>query len=189
MTKKRFFLPLLAAAGALFVWAQGDSIVIKIIGAGGKGSIAIPDFRGASDAQRFMGTFNQTLWTEVEQSGLFRMVPKTSYPLAVPQQPTDFKPPVAPPPARRGASPPAEQPKGLWLTDWSGPPVNATYLAFGYTAIKDNQLVLFGWFYNVTQNDTSNAQVIGKLYFGPIDDKGARKVAQEFAADILKSFG
>jgi TolB protein len=31
--------------------------------------------------------------------------------------------------------------------------------------------------------------VIGKLYFGTLDDAGARKVAQEFAADILKQFG
>ena len=37
MNKKRLVLPLLAIAGALFVWAQGDSIIIKIIGAGGKG--------------------------------------------------------------------------------------------------------------------------------------------------------
>jgi TolB protein len=31
--------------------------------------------------------------------------------------------------------------------------------------------------------------VIGKLYFGSLDDTGARKVAREFAADILKQFG
>lgn len=190
MTNKRIFLPLLALAGALFVWAQGDSIVIKIIGAGGKGSIAIPDFRGSGDAQRVMGTFNETLWGEVEQSGLFRMVPRTSYPLAVPQQPTDFKPPAdAPATTRRGAPPTPAQAKGLWLTDWSGPPVNATYLAFGYTAVKDNQLVLFGWFYNVAQNDIANAQVFGKVYFGTIDDAGAKKVAREFAGDIIKAAG
>jgi TolB protein len=137
-----------------------------------------------------MGTFNQTLWSEIEQSGLFRMVPKTMYPLGIPQQPQDFKPPQ-PPPASAGKRGTTVAPTGggYWLTDWSGPPVNATYLAFGYTAIKESQLVLFGWFYNVSQNDLTNAQVIGKLYFGSIDEAGARKVAQDFAADILKQFG
>jgi TolB protein len=67
--------------------------------------------------------------------------------------------------------------------------VNATYLATGYAAERDNQIVLFGWLYNVTQNDVSNAQVFGKIYFGPLNDDGAKKVAREFAADILKVFG
>jgi TolB protein len=50
-------------------------------------------------------------------------------------------------------------------------------------------LVLSGWFYNVSQNDLANAQVIGKRYFGTLDDAGARKVALDFANDILKQFG
>ena len=189
MTKKTFILPLLVLAAVAIVPAQ-NKMVVDILKAGGKGTIAIPDFRGAADAQQYMGTFNSVLWSEIEGSGLFNMAPKTLYPLTVPQTPQDFKPPQPPAqPARRGAPSPAPTPQAPWLTDWSGPPVNATYLAFGYTAVKDNQLVLFGWFYNVTQNDISNAQAIGKLYFGSIDDKGARKIAQEFAADILKTFG
>src|SRR4051794_32579476 len=188
MTKKTFVLPLLALAAVVIVAAQ-NKMVVDILKAGGKGTIAIPDFRGSGEAQRFMGTFNTVLWSEIEGSGLFNMASKSLYPLQVPQTPQDFKPPqAAAQPPRRGAAPAPTQ-QAPWLTDWSGPPVNATYLAFGYTAIKDNQLVLFGWFYNVTQNDISNAQAIGKLYFGSIDDKGARKVAQEFAADILKTFG
>jgi TolB protein len=48
---------------------------------------------------------------------------------------------------------------------------------------------LFGYLYDVTQQDPAGAQVIGKLYFGSIDDAGSRKVAQEFAADIVSRFG
>jgi TolB protein len=189
MTKKLLISSVLAAAAMLALFAQ-DRVVINLSGRGGKGAMAVPDFRGAGDAQRFMGTFNTTLWNEVDQSGLFRMVPKTMYPLNVPQRPTDFKPPLAAPaPARRGSAPAAPMSQGPWLTDWSGPPVSANYLAFGYTAVQDNKLVLFGWFYNVAQNDIQNAQVLGKIYFGTVDDAGARKVAQEFAADILKQFG
>ena len=190
MTKKTSFLFPILALAAIVLSAQSNKMVIDMIGKAGKGTIAIPDFRGAAEAQQYMGTFNSVLWSEIEGSGLFNMAPKTMYPLQVPQTPQDFKPPQPQAaPVRRNAPAPAPTAKAPWLTDWSGPPVNATYLAFGYTAVKDNQLVLFGWFYNVTQNDISNAQAIGKLYFGSIDDKGARKIAQEFAADILKSVG
>jgi TolB protein len=178
------------AALILAVTAAAQVTVKSIIeGQGGKGAIAIPDLRGAGDAQQFMGTFNSTLWNEIERSGLFRMVPKTLYPLNVPQQPQDFKPPEPPRPARRGVVPPSSIPKGFTLPDWAGPPVNAQYMTFGYTAIQNNQLVLFGWFYNVSQADLAAAQVFRKVYFGGVDDAGARKVAQEFAADILKQFG
>jgi hypothetical protein len=100
-------------------------------------------FRGAGDAQQFMNTFNTTLWNELESSGQFKMVPRTSYPLQVPQQPSDFHPPL------NGKS------QGPWLSDWSGPPVNSNYLAFGYTAVQNNQLFLYGWLYDVQQASTT----------------------------------
>src|SRR5688572_11717083 len=111
------------------------------------------------------------------------------YPVEIPQRPQDFRPPAAPAkPVRKGQTPqPVRQ--GPWLTDWSSPPVSANYLAFGYTAVQETQIVLFGWLYNLQQPDLSNAQVLGKLYYGPLNEAGARKVAQEFAADILAQFG
>ncbi|MEO8025611.1 MAG: hypothetical protein ABI823_04030, partial [Bryobacteraceae bacterium] len=163
-------------AVAVALVAQQSDIVSQIIG-GALPAIAITDMRGAGAAQGFMGTFNQTLFTEVQSSGQFKMVAKSFYPLQVPQQPTDFKPPVN------------GRPAGPWLTDWSQAPVSANYLAFGYTAVQDGKLVLFGWLYNLAQPDTGSAQVIGKLYFGTLDDNGARQVAREFAADILAQFG
>jgi len=113
----------------------------------------------------------------LNNSGQLSILPKTSYPLQIPQQPADF---------RQHA---AGQSEGTWLADWSGPPVNANYLAFGYTAVQNNQIVLYGWLYDVSQANTSSAQVIGKVYIGSLDEAGARKVAQDFAADILKQFG
>jgi TolB protein len=165
-----------------------DPITIKIIG-GQKPVIAIPDFRGSGEAQQFMNTFNEVLFRDVETSGMFKMAAKSMFPVEVPQRPQDFRPPAAPAqPPRRGQTPqPVRQ--GPWLTDWSGPPVSANYLAFGYTAVQDGQIVLFGWLYNVVQPDLSNAQLLGKLYYGPLSAEGARKVAQEFAADILAQFG
>jgi TolB protein len=139
--------------------------------------IAVPDFRGAGDAQRFMTVFNTTLFNELQNSGQVKMVAKTLYPLRVPQQPSDFRTPV------NGSS------QGPWLTDWSGPPPNANFLAFGYTAAQNNQIVLYGWLFDVAQANIQSAQLIGKVYLGTLDEAGARKVAQDFAADILKQFG
>ena len=153
------------------VWAQPADIRGTVGKAGEKPAVAVADMRGTGAAQAFMEAFNRTLYGELQNSGRLKMVPKTVYPLAVPQQPSDF-----------------HQPRP-WLTDWSGPPVSANYLAFGYTAVQGNQLVLFGWFYDVSQPTTQAAQVLAKLYFGSLDEAGAVKVARDFAADILKQFG
>jgi TolB protein len=176
-------------ATAAFLAAQQPDIRTGVAG-GQRPVIAIADLRGSGEAQRHMGVFNETLWNEVSQSGLFKMAPKSMYPLQVPQQPSDFRPPAAPAAVpRRGQPAPQPLRSGPWLTDWSSPPVSAQYLAFGYTAVQNDQLVLMGWFYDVTRPDPASAQVIGKLYFGSVDENGARKVAREFAADILQQFG
>ena len=172
--RRTIVLSTIAYALAALVFAQIKGVVSKT---GEKPAIAVPDFRGAGGAQQFMDPFNATLFRELQTSGQLKMIPKTVYPLQVPQQPPDFHPPL------NGQS------QGPWLTDWSGPPVNANYLAFGYTAVQNNQIVLYGWLYDVQQPNTSSAQVIGKVYLGSLDEAGARKVAQEFAADILKQFG
>ena len=98
---------LTAAAAAVVLYPQQVRIGVE---SGQRPAIAIPDMRGAGDAQKFMTVFNETLWNEVQTSGLFKMTPKSLYPLAVPQQPSDFKPPVG----GRSAGP--------WLSDWQARP-------------------------------------------------------------------
>lgn len=166
---------LFAAASALY--PQGG-IVGTVGKTGEKPSIAVPDFRGSGQAQQYMGVFNHTLYNDLSTSGQLKMIPKTLYPTQVPQQPADFRQPAAGQPSN-----------GLWLTDWSGPPPNANYLAFGYTAVQNNQIVLYGWLDDVRQASPSSAQLLGKVYVGSLDEAGARLVAEQFAADILKQFG
>ncbi|MFN7544646.1 MAG: hypothetical protein ACK5TN_17840 [Acidobacteriota bacterium] len=172
MNRRTALLTFLAPA----LHGQSADIISRITG-GQQPTIAIPDFRGAGEAQPWMQLFNLTLFDEVASAGLFRMAPKSFYPLQVPQAPQDWKAPIG------GRS------QGPWLTDWSNPTVKANYLAMGYCAIQNNQLVLFGWLYDVTQPDLTNAQMFGKVYFGPISEDGAKKIAREFAADILAKFG
>jgi TolB protein len=176
MKRTILFLSCLAGVSTI-AFAQPD-VTIPIEGkAGGKPPIAVPDFRGAGDAQNFMTVFNGKLWSDLQNSGQMKLIPKTLYPLTIPQQPSDFRPPV------NGKS------QGPWLSDWSGPPVNGRYFAFGYTATQNGQLVLYGWLYDAQQANPSSAQLLAKVYVGSPDESGSKKVAQEFAADILKLFG
>jgi TolB protein len=184
MNNRRLVLLLTMFACAL----SAQDRITGTITQGDKPKIAVIDFRGAAGAQPVMGPFNQTLWDELAGSGSLTMVAKSFYPLDVPQRPQDFKPPTTSAPLRRGDAPIVSK-NGPWLTDWSGPPVSANFLAFGYTAVQDGRLVLFGWLDNVGQADPASAQLIGKLYYGTVDPEGARSVAREFAADILQYFG
>jgi TolB protein len=175
-------------ACAVYLFAQ--TVVLPPIEGGGRPVIAVPDLRGAGEAQAFMPAFNQTLWQDLNGAAVFKMVPKTMYPTTIPQQPSDFTQPAAPAaPARGRGNQPAAPPSGggRWLTDWSSPPVSANYLAFGYTAVQNGVLVLRGWLYDL--RNTASPQVIGKNYLASVDEAGARKVAHEFAADILALFG
>jgi TolB protein len=180
MKKKSWFAATFAVLFGLiaFVWAQEGSVVIKIVGSQ-RPAIAVPDLRGSGAAQNFMGAFNDTLFSDLQNSGLFDMRPKGMYPLQVPQRPEEFRQPPRP-----GVSL-----AGLALSDWSSPPVQANFLTVGYTAEQNGQIVLYGWLFDVGQPNIVNAQVVGKRYFGTVDEAGARKVAHEFAADILAHWG
>jgi TolB protein len=178
----------IAAAFLAAASAQQSDVTIKLQ-QGERTAIAVPDFRGSGDAQKLMDAFNQVLFSDLDSSGLFRMIAKSMYPLEAPQRPQDFRPPQTPTraPSRGVAPQPVRQ--GPWLTDWSDPPVSAAYLAFGYSGVQDGRLAVFGWLFNVMQRDLASAQVLGKMYFGSLDEAGARETAHAFAADILSQFG
>ncbi|HEY1757727.1 MAG TPA: hypothetical protein VGG72_20315 [Bryobacteraceae bacterium] len=168
-------LLVLLAASALMLIGQD---ITGIIRGGELLKLAVPDFRGAGDAQKFMQSFNDTLWEELDNGGVLKLVAKSVYPINVPQRPEDFVPPNA-----RGQS------TGPWLTDWSGAPVNANNLAFGYTAVQGGLLVLYGNLYNLSQPTPAAATLFSRRYVGSLDEAGAKKVARDFAADILAQFG
>jgi len=175
---KKFYLSIAVLSALAALVAQEPSVIIKIT-RGDMPKIAVPDFRGSGGAETQMGAFNDTLFRDLQNSGLFDMVAKSMYPLQVPQRPEDFRQP-----SRAGASS-----GGLWLSDWASPPVQTNYLTIGYTAAQNGTLVLYGWLLDVSQPSLANAQILGKRYFGSVDEAGARKVAHEFAADILQHFG
>jgi TolB protein len=154
---------------------------------GERPAIAVPDLRGSGAAQPLMNAFNETLYNDLDASGLFKMVPKTMYPLQVPQQPSDFREQPAPQPTRPGQ--PTTQ---RWRRLAFG-----LVLAAGLRQLPGIRLhrrakqragavrlaVQRG------QTSVSQAQVLGKRYFGSPDEAGAKKTAHEFAADIIAQMG
>jgi TolB protein len=189
--KKLVCFVLAACAGLLILTAQDIRVVVNQKAGP---AIAIAEFRGSGAAQNLMGAFNQTLGSDISSSPLVKVVAKTMYPTTVPQQPSDFRepPPVVETPRGRKGGTELVTPAnggGLWMSDWSSPPVSANYLAFGYTAVQNDVLVLYGWLYDLSRGMPANAQVLAKRYLSPVDETGARKVAHEFAADILALLG
>lgn len=159
--------------------AQRPPDIFETIRGTQRPKIALPDLKGVGAAIDLMPVLNQTLYTDIDMSGAFEVKPKSMYPLQVPQRREDFKNPSG---GQRYGN-------GLFLRDWSQPPVEANWLVIGYAAEQNGRLALFGYLYNVNADDLANAEVFGKMYFGTLNDSGARDVAHEFAADILKQFG
>jgi TolB protein len=184
MTKPTVWIATVCAAGTAFAILAQEREIIKIVRED-RAVLAIPDLRGSGDAQQYMDAFNQTLWNDLDSSGQFRMVPKSLYWPQTPQQPQDFRPEPVTAPTASNVRPNGN---GLWLSDWASPPVSAKYVAFGYTGVQSGQIVLRGWLFKADQ-PVAGAQVLGKIYLEPLGEDGARKVAHEFAADILQQFG
>ena len=170
--KRLVWLVAAPAAALMALMAQDATLRIQ---QGLQPALAVPDLRGDAQAQPFMRAFNDTLWSDVLGSGYFKMVDKTLYPKANPQQASDWR-----------QAPPSQSGGGLSMTDWSSPPVSANHVAFGYTAVQNGVLVLYGWLYDLGRG----AQTIGARYVASsVDEAGARQVAHLFAADIIAQFG
>jgi len=150
--------------------AQDINITIK--GSGQKPSLAVVDFRGTGNASALMSAFNGTLFADLDSSGLFKMVPKSLYPLQNPQRPEDLKPASG---------------QGLALADWASPPVDASHLTYGYAADQNGTFVLYGYLNDV--RTPGSQPLLAKRYFGSMSEDEVRKVAHQFAADIIAQFG
>lgn len=166
--------------GGAAAWSQRQSNMVLEISGGTRAKIALPDFRGSGAAAKYADLFNRTVFEDVQRSGMLDMAAKSFYPLNPPQQDSDLQ---AAPTGRAATC------GGRCLKDWSSPPVETSYLGFGYLAEQGGQFVAFGHLYNTTVADIGGAKLFRKLYNGPVSEEGVLKVAHEYAADILKQFG
>jgi TolB protein len=129
--------------------------------------LAVADFKpSSSDPQNdaLLKTFNDTLWNDLDVSGVVELVSKSFYPLQVPGQPVDVN-----------------------FLAWSAPPPNAAMLAFGSFGVAGGKLTVQGWLYDV--KNTASPQVLGKQYTDTPTDDAARVIAHKFADEIILRLG
>ena len=74
---QRYFLGFLFIACAAATWPQtvGRIDIVKA----DRPAIAVPDLKGSGDAAKFMAKFNETLWNELENSGVLKMAAKSAW--------------------------------------------------------------------------------------------------------------
>src|ERR1700756_2309596 len=129
--------------------------------------IAVPEFKGSNQDPRnadLLKTFNDTLWNDLDNAGIFDMVSKSFYPLGQIGAPSDVK-----------------------FESWSVPPPNAAMLVFGNLAATGNNVTVQGWLYDV--KNIASPQVLGKQYTDAATVDGARVIAHKFADEIIFRLG
>lgn len=125
--------------------------------------LAVADFKpGTNDPQtlNLKGIFDQTLYSDLTNAGVFDMVSKS------------MSPPVTP-----------GSPKEIQLDQWSAAPANAQMVAFGTFGVAGGQIAVQGYLF-----DTRNAQspqVMGKQYTDTASPENAREIAHRFADEII----
>ncbi len=129
--------------------------------------LAVPDFKpGTADPQNaaLLKTFNDTLWNDLDVSGVVELVSKSFYPLQVPGQPPEVN-----------------------FLAWNVPPPDAGMLAFGNLGVASGRLTVQGWLYDV--KNIQSPQILGKQYSDTSSDAAARVMAHKFADEIIYRLG
>ena len=129
--------------------------------------IAVPEFKASNQDARnneLLRTFNDVLWNDLDNAGIFEMVSKSFYPLGQIGSPADIK-----------------------FESWSALPPNAAMLVFGNLGASANSVTVQGWLYDV--KNTASPQVLGKQYTDAATTQAARTIAHKFADEIIMRLG
>ena len=129
--------------------------------------LATADFQSSNQDPKNAGlqkSFNDTLWNDLDNAGIFDLVSKSFYPLQTIVQPTDVR-----------------------FEAWSSPPPNASMLAFGNLGVSSDKVTVQGWLYDV--KNTAAPQVLGKQYNDVATTEAVRVIAHKFANEIIFRLG
>lgn len=126
-----------------------------------KARVASPDFAARSaGAQPLEKTFHDVLWSDLDYCGILELVSPSFYPAQIPSQPSELN-----------------------AADWSAAPVNAYMIAFGNLTVDGANLAVAGFLSDVHAPNANLA--LQKIYRGPATDSDARRLAHQFADDII----
>ena len=156
------WLVLLAAASSAQDWIRtGTGLGVERV------RLAASDFKpSTADANNaaLLKTFNDTLWNDLDNAGIFDLVSKSFYPLQVAGQPSEVN-----------------------FSAWNSPPPNASMLTFGNLGAAAGKVTVQGWLYDV-KNEKS-PQVLGKQYADNATNDAVRVIAHRFADEIIFRLG
>jgi TolB protein len=147
--------------------AQGDWIRTGTGLGVEKVRLAVPDFKASTQDPKtaeLLKTFNDTLWNDLDNAGIFEMVSKSFYPLQVPATANDMR-----------------------TADWTNPPTNAAMVAFGNLGVSGTDVLVQGWLFDV--HNSGSPQVLGKQYRDQATADKARLIAHKFADEIIFRLG
>ncbi|MGB0034241.1 MAG: hypothetical protein WBP79_02060 [Candidatus Acidiferrales bacterium] len=126
-----------------------------------KARVASPDIAARSaGAQPLEKTFHDVLWSDLDYCGILELVSPSFYPAQIPSQPSELN-----------------------AADWSAAPVNAYMIAYGNLTVDGANLAVAGFLSDV-HTPTANI-ALQKIYRGAATDSEARRLAHQFADDII----
>jgi len=108
--------------------------------------------------------FDTTLYSDLNNAGIFDMVSKS------------MAPPLTP-----------ASPQQMNLAAWAAAPANAAMVAFGSFAANGGQIAVYGWLFDAKNPDSP--QILGKQYNEAASQDNARMIAHRFADEIITRLG
>jgi TolB protein len=126
-----------------------------------KARLAVPDTVARSTfGPPLPKVFHDVLWADLEYSGVVDLVSPSFYPLTDPGQPSDLK-----------------------AQDWAAAPANAYMIAYGNLSLDSSGMAFAGYLSDL-HNPTAPL-ALQKIYRGAATENDARRMAHQFADDII----
>jgi TolB protein len=129
-----------------------------------KARVASPDLAASSDAAKLENTFHGVLWNDLQYSGILDMVSQSFYPTKVPSQPSEVN-----------------------AAEWAASPANTYMLAYGSMTATGGTLAVAGFLSDM--HNASSPPALQKIYRGSATDADARRLAHQYADDIVSLLG
>jgi TolB protein len=126
-----------------------------------KARVAVPDTTARSTfTQPLPKTFHDVLWADLDYSGILDLVSPSFYPLQTPGQPSELN-----------------------AQDWAAAPASAYMVAYGNMTTDGTNIAFAGYLSDV--HNPASPPAIQKIYRGAATDTDARRLAHQFADDII----
>ena len=162
-------LPLALALALFTVWGHAaPQVQIETGTSTGASSVrlALPEFPAeSSDSASFTAVFNETLWNDIDFSGVIFLVSPDFYPVGRFARPFDVEP-----------------------DQWTSTAVDAQFLTFGNVSVSSGQFVVEARLWDL-RTRVEDREVLGRRFRGELNERSVRLIAHQFADLIVESLG